>query len=399
MRKTITSSLLITGLIFGGSAVFDETIEYLAKNQRNPIESISGQLNQNPFAQFEALRLTPQANAFSIWSLLLPLAGGFLTQAMNPPKTDVFMATSPSISLRDPNGQYLPPVLPQARQQAVILRKRVKISEIKVGSNGNCLEKVEFFIDGRKSTKIRLECEPYSVGTDLIDRDERNKIFDTANPFWEPGKIYYIGFRAKGERDEDVDGEHPGYNTIPVIILDDTPFQMAASRTPQGEEYRACLANNLGSLPSIPVSTMVTADGRVIHSLAPNQDLATNQLQVSQPPGVVQPNQPVPAQRNDGLAVRSFLRGHNVKGTVVLRQSDRLYFENGSLATRNMVVVLKDTGEEIFRKEYRRSDWPSLRPSLNFDQLAPGTYRILVQALGADNSVGESLRLTVQVKK
>ncbi|MEK7184092.1 MAG: hypothetical protein AAB701_01055 [Patescibacteria group bacterium] len=362
------------------------------------------------YASGHTIQTTQEARAFSIWHILAPLAGAFLTQAMNPKEEHVHMATAPSIMLKTPADQYLPAIV-SLRQQAVILRKRVKISKIKVGSNGNCLEKVRFFLDGRLSTMFNLESEPFQVGTDFIGSDARNKIFDTANDFWTPGEVYYIGFRALGERDEDVDGRHPGFNTIPVMILDDQPFMLAAT----DPTYRQFLTEQMGGLPAIPVSRMVTPDGEVRVSISPEQDIKLMQNQpmpvmenesaktliVDPAPGIVQPNQPVVAsQKNEGLRMRAFVRnqpvGQSISLTIAEAEKTAFCFQAGELGAQTTLALFDESGKLLFPGKHMSG---RTRTFYLGTDVQPGNYHLQVAAKGADNSFGEKLDIKITVKK
>lgn len=334
-----------------------------------------------------------RAEAFPIWSLLLPLAGAFLTQAMNPEKHDVFMATAPGVMLQTPTGEYLPPHL-SLRQQALILRKGVRIAKIKVGSNGNPLQKVEWFIDGDRTSLIKIEKPPYWVGTDA-----GHEIFDTANPFWRAGEIYYIGFRAKSDRDEDVDGEHPGFNCIPVVILDDQPFQRAAT----DPNYRQYLAESMGSLPSIPISRHVDSNGVVGFSVGDGRGepaVPTSLMPgtvLPGPSGLALPNSPVLAQQRDGLRMQASLRGVAVTGneihlTRAEAQHVSLVFWAGELTTKTVVVVQGLAKDYSAVKEERRRE-------ITLKNFPTGKFQVSAQAQGADGSVGEPLVLTVVIRK
>ena len=320
------------------------------------------------------------------------------------------MATAPSMALETPDGEYLPPIV-SLRQQAVILQKGVRITEIKVGANGNCLEQVEFWIDSDSGTKIKLEKAPWAVGT-----AHGHKIIDTADPFWQPGRVYYIGFRAMGEQDDDVNGRHPGFNCIPVTILTKEPFRLAVTSA----SYRQNLVDLMGSYPSIGVSRIVTPDGRVEASINPEQDMKRLQLAPNQPipvmenessktlnvgpapisqaPGIVQPNQPITAQQNEGLKMRVFVRDQEVQKEIRLTRNEAastpFKFKSGELTSQTALALFDQSGKLLFPGK----NMPGRTREFLLGNVQSGVYRIHAAAKGADNSFGEQLQIKVTVK-
>lgn len=330
------------------------------------------------------VRLTESAEAFNIWSLLIPIFGGALNNLVNPERTDVWPASAPTLELETPDRQYLPPIL-VSRQQAIILKKGVRIKRVKPGVVGPPLEYLEYWVDGDgKLLSGKIKDGAFFVGT--ARGDER---FDTSNPIWEAGAIYTLNLEFKCERDARSYGRQ-GWNAVQILILDDEPFRLAAT----DPNYRQYLSEHMGGTPSIPVTRHIDGQGNIGYSFGSG----TGQPAVPTPTqaGVTQPNQPVAAEQRGGLDIIASHRGQPITGELRLKRTELgtpIVFQAGGTAAFTAVQI---------HLPYRQEPWTVVQPgkgqNISLKKLVPGTYPIQAQARGADGTLGPAIQFNLIVE-
>lgn len=316
-----------------------------------------------------------------LWYLLAPVLSTFLNKVISPDRQEVWPASAAVMELETPDGRPLPPIA-VTRQQAIILRKGVRIRAIKPGVVGPPLKKLEYYRDGDKTTLISVTDAPWSVGT-----GRGNQCLDTASADWKVGGIYTLNLYFECDKQAATYGKE-GWNAIQVVVQDDSFFRWAVT----DPNYRQYLADGMGTLPSIPVSRVVDEQGNVGFSVG-NGPAAMPTVDT----GVTTVSTEVRAEQRDGLKVRFLHHGVPVTdGKIYLSLSDRtrgVDLEGGPLVARTAFKVLDGSGRELYSRV------GDVSRTITFNGWTEGDYIILAQGQGADGSIGPGEKIELHITK